>query len=123
MKLCYEVLVFFPAPPSAPLNLESTTIDSTLVTISWSPPIDNGERNDLSYNVTYTNGSFNSPTVSVTNAVQYTITELTPSTQYTISVISVNGVSDQDPNTASRTTTITVTTSGTANRGKQITIL
>ena len=55
--------------------------------------------------------------------LQYTITGLTPSTQYTISVISVNGVSDQDPNTASRTTTITVTTSSTANRGKQRTIL
>ncbi len=94
----------------------STTIDSILVTISWSPPIDDGDRNDLSYNVIYTNGSFNSPTVSVTNALQYTITELTPSTQYIISVISVNGVSDQDPNTASRTTTITVTT---ANRGKK----
>ena len=104
------------APPSAPLNLENTTNNSTLVTISWSPPIDDGDRNDLSYNVTYINGSFNSPTVSVTNVLQYTITGLTPSTQYTISVISVNGVSDQDPNTASRTTTITVTT---ANRGKR----
>ena len=68
-----------------------------------------GERTDISYNITYSNGSFNSLVYSV-SGTQYTLTGLNPETTYTISVISINGVSEQDPNTNSRTVRINVTT-------------
>ncbi len=100
-------------PPSAPHLIYTTDANRMFVVINWLTPIDNGGRDDLSYRVTYTNGSFTvSPVFDVLVGTDCNITGLTPSTQYTISVISVNGVSDQYPNTASRTVTITVVTNG-----------
>ena len=98
------------------MNVRDDSIGSTSISISWSPPTDRGGRTDLHYTVTYSNGSFVSPVLSVGTGTQYTLTGLTPLTQYTISVTSVNGVSDQDSNTANRTTSIRVTTT---NRGKK----
>ena len=72
-----------------------------------------GERTDISYNITYSNGSFNSIVYSVSET-QYTLTGLIPETTYTISVISINGVSEQDPDVESRSVRINVTT-GKAN--------
>ena len=69
-----------------------------------------GERTDISYNITYSNGSFNSLVYSVSDT-QYTLTGLIPQTTYTISVISINGVSEQDPDVESRTVRMNVTTS------------
>ena len=68
-----------------------------------------GERTDISYNITYSNGSFNSIVYSQSET-QYTLTGLIPQTTYTISVISINGVSEQDPDVESRTVSIIVTT-------------
>ena len=104
------------APPTAPANVRDNSIGSTSISISWSPPTDSGGRTDLYYTVTYSNGSFVSPVLSVGTGTELTLTGLTPLTEYTISVTSVNGVSDQDSNTANRTTSIRVTTT---NRGKK----
>ena len=65
--------------------------------------------------VAYSNNSFTSTPVNIYNTTQYTITGLTPSTQYTVTVTTNNGVSNQDPDIADRTATIDVTTLG---RGK-----
>ena len=98
------------APPTAPKDINTIAVGSTSISISWSPPTDSGGRTDLYYTVTYSNGSFVSPVLSVGTGTQYTLTGLTPLTEYTISVTSVNGVSDQDSNTSSRMIDITVTT-------------
>ena len=98
------------APPTAPKDINTIAVGSTSISISWSPPTDSGGRTDLHYTVIYSNGSFVSPVLSVGTGTQYTLTGLTPLTEYTISVTSVNGVSNQDSNTASRMINITVTT-------------
>ena len=102
-------IFFISAPPSAPRNLLTTNIQGTFISINWTGPSMTGERTDISYNITYSNGSFNSLVYSVSDT-QYTLTGLIPQTTYTISVISINGVSEQDPDVESRTARIDVTT-------------
>ena len=104
-------MLFSVAPPSSPVSVESTDVSSTSVSISWSLPNDDGGRTDLFFTVVYANDSFTSPSMTVpASSTQYTFNELRPSTEYTLMVIANNGVSDQDPDTPSRTTTINVTT-------------
>ena len=112
----YSSILYSIAPPTAPGDIDTISVDSTSITITWTPPTNNGGRTDLYYTVAYSNGSFTSTPVNVENTTQYTITGLTPSTQYTVTVTTNNGVSDQDPDVADRTATINVTTS--AARGK-----
>ena len=49
-------------------------------------------------------------TRNVGNATTYTITDLTPSTNYDITVIAENGVSSQDSDISARSTVIPITT-------------
>ena len=97
------------APPSALRHLYATNIQDTFITINWTEPSMTGERTDISYNITYSNGSFNSIVYSQSET-HHTLTGLIPETTYTISVISINGVSEQDPDVESRTVRINVTT-------------
>ena len=99
------------ASPTAPLDLEWNVIQSNSISISWSPPSVTGGRTDLYYVITYTNGSITNEINNVTTT-HYTLTGLSPQTSYTISVISMNGVSDQDPNINNRTSTIIIDTNG-----------
>ena len=99
------------ASPTAPLDLEWNVIQSNSICISWSPPSVTGGRTDLYYVITYTNGNITNEINNVTTT-QYTLTGLSPQTSYTISVISMNGVSDQDPNINNRTSTIIIDTNG-----------
>ena len=105
----YLITLYSIAPPTAPGNIDAN-ISSTSITITWTPPTDNGGRTDLYYTVAYSNGSFTSTPVNVEKTSQYTITGLTPFTQYTVTVTTNNGVSNQDPYVADRTVTINVTT-------------
>ena len=98
------------ASPTAPLDLEWNVIQSDSICISWSPPSGTGGRTDLYYIITYTNGGITNEINNVTTT-HYTLTGLSPQTSYTISVISMNGVSDQDPNINNRTSTIIINTS------------
>ena len=107
--ISYLCIFFISAPPSAPINLLTTDIQGTFITISWTTPSMTGERSDISYNITYSNGSFNSIVYSQSET-HHTLTGLIPETTYTISVISINGVSEQDPDVESRTVRINVTT-------------
>ena len=97
------------ASPSAPRDLYAINIQDTFITIIWTAPNMTGERTDISYNITYSNGSFNSMVYSVSDT-HHTLTGLIPQTTYTISVISINGVSQQDPDVESRSVRINVTT-------------
>ncbi|XP_066532229.1 ephrin type-A receptor 7 [Hoplias malabaricus] len=93
-------------PPSAPQNLVYN-INQTTVTLEWSPPADNGGRNDVTYriicrrcgwepeecvpcggNVAYT------PQQSGLTDTYVTISELLAHANYTFEVEAVNGVSD-----------------------------
>ncbi len=98
------------APPTAPNDAGTPVVNSTSIYITWAPPTDNGGRNDLFYTVAYSNGTYTSTSVNVANNTQYTLTDLTPSTQYIVTVTTNNGVSNQDPDVADRTATINVTT-------------
>ena len=83
-------------PPSAPHNLR-LTVQTTSITVSWSPSTETGGRSDLYYQVEYSDpdvlGTF---VARYTESTSYTITGLEPHTSYCIRVSAHNGVSDQD---------------------------
>jgi len=84
-------------PPSSPSNLTLTKVHSTTATLSWSPPLDNGNRSDTRYRVSCdTCGSwvaFN-PGTETFQQTSVTIENLYPETSYRFLVFSQNGVSD-----------------------------
>ncbi|XP_073531820.1 ephrin type-A receptor 7 isoform X3 [Phyllobates terribilis] len=93
-------------PPSAPQNL-IYNINQTTVSLEWSPPADNGGRNDVSYRVICKRCSWEQgECVPCGNTVGYvpqqsglidtyiTIVDLLAHANYTFEVEAVNGVSD-----------------------------
>ena len=97
-----------PAPLSAPLNLRTTSITGTTITLTWSPPSNTGGRTDLKYRVTYAAGN-----IIETPNTTITLTDLRPLTTYTISVETISGVMLLDPGgQPNRTAIINVTTTG-----------
>ena len=78
--------------------------DDNSITISWSPPVDDGGRSDTYYTVEYSDPDnvgvmllADCGSTCLTDT-QCTINNLQPATAYAINVISHNGVSDQDKN-------------------------
>ena len=67
----------------------------------WTEPADLGGRSDLFYRVEHSDpdnfGSFTGTVYLSGAAAIYTVTGLTPYTQYCVRVTAHNGVSDQDP--------------------------
>ena len=100
------------APPSQPIGLTATSIQSTTVTITWSQPSDTGGRSDIFYTVMIEGDGMSQTLPSTGNITTYAITDLTPSTNYDITVIAENGVSDQDSTSdvSARSSIIMVTT-------------
>ena len=84
-------------PPSAPHNLR-LTVQTTSMTVRWSPSTETGGRSDVYYQVEYSDldvpGTF---IARYTQSTSYTITGLRSYTSYYIRVSAHNGVSDQDP--------------------------
>lgn len=109
--LLISLWLCFPSagPPSAPLNLKNTSTTDTSVILSWSPPASNGGRTDIMYAVIYNVGPSSKTTIPVMSTT-FEVTGLAPVTNYTFMVEARNGVSQFDPNTAQRTTSILVTT-------------
>ena len=95
------------APPSEPKDINITELTDSIVVVAWSPPADNGGRNDVKYDVQcttcsnsgscskYCNGAQFWPGSVDLTSLQVTITGLNSDTVYNISVISKNGVSSQ----------------------------
>lgn len=95
------------APPSEPKDINITELTDSIVVVAWSPPADNGGRNDVKYDVQcttcsnsgscskYCNGAQFWPGSVDLTSLQVTITGLNSDTVYNISVISKNGVSGQ----------------------------
>ena len=105
--------------PGRVRNLVVVSKTSTSVEIRWQRPSITGGRSDTYYSIEHSDprGSASS-TITVTNKLEdtgatttYTIENLLPFETYEISVITHNGVSDQEPDTiSSRTRNISVTT-------------
>jgi chitodextrinase len=70
-------------PPSVPQNLAATNISHTSATISWEASTDNGE---VQYYEVYQNGALK----GTSELTAFTLTELLPTTQYTVTVKAVD---------------------------------
>ena len=89
------------APPSEPKDINITELTDSIVVVAWSPPADNGGRNDVKYDVQcttcsnsgscskYCNGAQFWPGSVDLTSLQVTITGLNSDTVYNISVIFV----------------------------------
>lgn len=103
-------------PPSAPVNLTVDTdgITNTTVSISWSPPANNGGRDDTRYNVFYQlSGWLHLGFIEGSQGVlglRATVQGLLPVREYVIRVVAENGVSDQVGTTEGRFADIRATT-------------
>ena len=99
-------------PPSAPRNLLVLQVTNTTVRLSWDPPVSNGGRDDLEYQLSYQIATSSEP-VTIYGSVNMTegqITGLRPFTQYVVFVSSENGVSAQDTDDSGRTVSASITT-------------
>uniref|UniRef100_A0A3B4CLF6 receptor protein-tyrosine kinase n=1 Tax=Pygocentrus nattereri TaxID=42514 RepID=A0A3B4CLF6_PYGNA len=108
-------------PPSAPRNIVPQ-VNDTMVTLEWSEPLDRGERADLSYAVECVRCGSGRVCVPCAESVSYrpaqsgltarrvVIHGLRPHTQYTFTIIAINGVTDTS-NTPPATSAINITTS------------
>ena len=99
-------------PPSAPRNLTVLQVTSTSVQLTWDPPVSNGGRDDLEYQLSYQRaGVPNNVTVyGRVNVTVGQITGLRPFVQYVVMVNGENGVSAQATDACGRTVSATITT-------------
>ena len=84
--LCFHTIN--PEPPSAPHNLQVLQVSTTTVRLSWDPPVSNGGRDDLEYQLSYQIVT-SSELVTIYGRVNMTegqITGLRPFTQYVVFV-------------------------------------
>ena len=83
-------------------NLVVTQTDDSSVELEWNKPIKTGGRDDLYYQLTVqeTNNGFTTvhetEIVSIADTIRYSISGLQSFTTYQITVVSHNGVSDQE---------------------------
>jgi len=110
-------------PLSSPTNLTSTKVYATTATLSWSPPLDEGNRTDTRYRVSCdTCGSwvtFN-PGDETFQETSVTIENLYPETSYRFLVFSENGVSDLVEEEAKYAEIIVVTTESNPVLSKRV---
>ena len=87
---------------SPPHSVSLTPQLSSIITVRWSAPSDNGGRTDLYYEVDISDpdnlGSYTGTVYLSGRSTSRTISGLRPFTQYCVRVTAHNGVSDQDPN-------------------------
>lgn len=85
----YDMIVFlmYTAPSASPSSVMSTVINSTAITVSWSP-LNQSATNGVirHYKVSITNAVTESEEVLTTTTPNLTITMLTPFTQYSVRV-------------------------------------
>ena len=99
-------------PPSIPRNLQVLQLTNTSVQLSWDPPVSNGGRDDLEYQLSYLRAGV-PDNVTVYGRVNVTVGQITglrPSTQYVVMVSGENGVSAQATDASGRTVSATITT-------------
>lgn len=87
----------FSEPPSAPQNLTLNFVDQSTVLLSWSPPAEQGGREDTVYRVLCDGCGVTVsyiPNTDFFNDTKMTLTGLNPVTTYRFQVFAENGVSD-----------------------------
>ena len=85
---------------------------NTTVQLNWDPPVSNGGRDDLEYQLSYQIAT-SSEAMTIYGRVNMTegvITGLRPLTQYVVFVSSENGVSAQETDASGRTISANITT-------------
>ena len=85
---------------------------NTTVQLNWDPPVSNGGRDDLEYQLSYQIATSPEPATiyGSVNMTEGQITGLRPFTQYVVFVSSENGVSAQDTDASGRTVSANITT-------------
>ena len=85
---------------------------NTTVQLRWDPPVSNGGRDDLEYQLSYQIATSSEPATIYgrVNMTEGVITGLRPLTQYMVFVSSENGVSAQDTDVSGRTVSANITT-------------
>jgi len=104
-------------PPSAPLNLQVFQVTNTSVQLSWDPPVSNGGRDDLEYQLSYQRAGV-PDNVTMYNRVNVTVGQITglrAFTQYVVMVSGENGVSAQATDASGRTVNATIITEPSSN--------
>ena len=104
-------------PPSKVQNLQAPGNDltNTSIRIQWTTPATTGGRSDLEYQIGYCRIGSEQVTMRTTTQTSYQLTGLQPLSEYTITVVSANGITEGLPNVAaitlqSRTVTISAST-------------
>lgn len=128
VSLADEAFCLFPAAvPSAPQRVISS-VNETSLRLEWSPPRENGGREDVVYNIICKScGSGRGACTRCGDNVQFVprqlgltgpqvhISDLLAHTQYTFEIQAVNGVSDQSPYSP-QFTSVNITTNQAGKR-------
>ena len=111
------MLLFTAVPPSSVQNLQApdNALTNTGIRIQWTAPATTGGRSDLVYQISYRRIGTKQVTMRTTTQTSYQLTGLQPLSEYKITVVSANGITEGLPNVAaitlqSRTVTISVST-------------
>lgn len=89
---------FFPGPPSRPENPQILSVDQSSAVVSWTKPSNFGGRSEIWYRIECRECPSNAqyqPAKSKFNATKLTLTNLEPSTVYTVFIYAENDVSSQ----------------------------
>ena len=104
-------------PPSKVQNLQAPGNDltNTSIRILWTAPATTGGRSDLEYQISYRRIGSEEVNMRTTTQTSYQLTGLQPLSQYTITVVSANGITKTLPNVEAitlqnRTVTISAST-------------
>ncbi len=91
---------------SAPRDLRDSGITSRSIRVSWLAP-DNGGAPITGYQISWTVlNSGSTPTVTITTATSYEITDLAPASSYQIAVVALNIVGSSEPTILNLSTTV-----------------
>ena len=100
IRTCIDFILYHahPGPPTAPQNLTMSTICTTAVVLSWSPPQDSGGMGTVFYTVYYQaliSGSSRMTWGDVTTT-SVTVTNLLPATEYRMTVVALSGAPGEE---------------------------
>ena len=90
-------------PPSSVQELQAPDLTNTSITIQWTAPATTGDRSDLVYQISYRRIGTEQATIKNITQTSYQLTGLEPLSEYKITVVSANGITEGLPNVAAIT--------------------